>query len=77
MECALVVNAAGASSAKLAEMLGVPAASKDTVAEIAVPVEPRKRSVCGPHLSVPLLRSYGFYSERCVLLKLRVRGPLS
>lgn len=45
VECSLVVNAAGASSANLAEMLGVGAASKDAVAGVAVPVEPRKRSV--------------------------------
>lgn len=52
VECSLVVNAAGASSAKLAELLGVGAASKDAVAGIAVPVEPRKRSVvCFRHLS--------------------------
>lgn len=45
VECSLVVNAAGAWSAGLAEMLGVGAASGDAVAGIAVPVEPRKRSV--------------------------------
>lgn len=42
VECPIVVNAAGAFSAKLAEMLGVGGGSKDT---FAVPVEPRKRFV--------------------------------
>lgn len=45
VECSLVVNAAGCSSAELAEMLGIAAASKDAVAAVPVPVEPRKRSV--------------------------------
>lgn len=45
VECSIVVNAAGAFSAKLAEMLGVGVGSKDAVAGVAVPVEPRKRSV--------------------------------
>uniref|UniRef100_H3CDP4 FAD-dependent oxidoreductase domain-containing protein 1 n=1 Tax=Tetraodon nigroviridis TaxID=99883 RepID=H3CDP4_TETNG len=62
VECSLVVNAAGASSAKLAEMLGVGAASEDAVAGIAVPVEPRKRRYVyvvhcpeGPGLDTPLV----------------------
>lgn len=45
VECAIVVNAAGASSAKLAQMLGIGFGPKDTIAGIPVPVEPRKRSV--------------------------------
>ncbi len=45
VECAIVVNAAGALSGKLAEMLGVGCGSKDTIAGIPVPVEPRKRLV--------------------------------
>lgn len=44
VECSIVVNAAGAFSAKLAEMLGVGVASTDVVDGVAVPVEPRKRS---------------------------------
>lgn len=45
VECAIVVNAAGAFSAKLAEMLGIGFGPKDSIAGIPVPVEPRKRSV--------------------------------
>lgn len=45
VECAIVVNAAGAFSGKLAEMLGIGSGSKDTFAGIPVPVEPRKRLV--------------------------------
>lgn len=45
MECAIVVNAAGAFSGKLAEMLGIGFGPKDTIAGIPVPVEPRKRLV--------------------------------
>lgn len=44
VECAVVVNAAGAFSGKLAEMLGIGSGSKSTIAGIPVPVEPRKRS---------------------------------
>ncbi|KAF7650339.1 hypothetical protein LDENG_00127520, partial [Lucifuga dentata] len=42
VECAIVVNAAGAFSAKLAEMLGIGFGSKDSMAGIPLPVEPRK-----------------------------------
>lgn len=45
VECAIVVNAAGAFSAKLTEMLGIGSGPKDTIAEIPLPVEPRKRYV--------------------------------
>lgn len=44
VECAIVVNAAGAFSGKLAEMLGVGFGPRDTIAGIPLPVEPRKRS---------------------------------
>lgn len=44
VECAIVVNAAGAFSAKLAEMLGIGFGPKDSIAGIPLPVEPRKRS---------------------------------
>lgn len=44
VECAIVVNAAGAFSGKVAQMLGVGVGPKDTVAGIPLPVEPRKRS---------------------------------
>lgn len=44
VECSIVVNAAGAFSANLAEKLGVGVGTEDAVAGVAVPVEPRKRS---------------------------------
>lgn len=43
VECAIVVNAAGAFSGKLAEMLAIGSGSNDSIAEISLPVEPRKR----------------------------------
>lgn len=49
VECPIVVNAAGAFSAKLAEMLGVSSGSEET---FAVPVEPRKRFVFSVGVSV-------------------------
>ncbi|XP_070773316.1 FAD-dependent oxidoreductase domain-containing protein 1 [Enoplosus armatus] len=68
VECAIVVNAAGAFSGKLTEMLGV---GKDTSAGIPLPVEPRKRYVyvvhCpdGPGLDTPFLIDYsGVYFRR-------------
>lgn len=45
VECAIVVNAAGAFSGKLAEMLGIGSGPINTIAGIPVPVEPRKRWV--------------------------------
>uniref|UniRef100_A0A1A7ZXR3 FAD-dependent oxidoreductase domain-containing protein 1 n=1 Tax=Nothobranchius furzeri TaxID=105023 RepID=A0A1A7ZXR3_NOTFU len=45
VECAIVVNAAGAFSGKLAEMLGIGLGPKDSIAGLPVPVEPRKRWV--------------------------------
>lgn len=62
VECSLVVNAAGASSAKLAEMLGVAAASNHALAGIPLPVEPRKRS------AVCLLRLSGLAAQSCLVL---------
>lgn len=43
VECAIVVNAAGAFSGKLTEMLGIGLSSEDTITGIPLPVEPRKR----------------------------------
>lgn len=43
VECAVVVNAAGASSGKIAHMLGIGHGPKTSMASIPVPVEPRKR----------------------------------
>ncbi|MEQ2267291.1 FAD-dependent oxidoreductase domain-containing protein 1 [Xenotaenia resolanae] len=71
VECAIVVNAAGAFSGKLAEMLGIGLGPKDSLAGIPVPVEPRKRYVyvvhCpdGPGLDTPFLIDYsGVYFRR-------------
>lgn len=71
VECAIVVNAAGAFSGKLAEMLGIGSGPKDSIAGIPVPVEPRKRYVyvvnCpdGPGLDTPFLIDYsGVYFRR-------------
>ncbi|XP_071362553.1 FAD-dependent oxidoreductase domain-containing protein 1 [Trachinotus anak] len=71
VECAIVVNAAGAFSGKVAEMLGIGLGPKDTIAGIPVPVEPRKRYVyvvhCpdGPGLDTPFLIDYsGVYFRR-------------
>lgn len=69
VECAIVVNAAGAFSGKLAHMLGIGPGSIDS--EIPVPVEPRKRYIyvvhCpdGPGLDTPFLIDYsGVYFRR-------------
>ena len=43
VECAIVVNAAGAFSAKLVDMMGIGTGPKDTLSGMALPVEPRKR----------------------------------
>jgi len=43
VECAIVVNAAGAFSARLVEKLGIGFGPKDSVAGVPLPVEPRKR----------------------------------
>uniref|UniRef100_A0AAR2LSM4 FAD-dependent oxidoreductase domain-containing protein 1 n=1 Tax=Pygocentrus nattereri TaxID=42514 RepID=A0AAR2LSM4_PYGNA len=71
VECAVVVNAAGASSGKIADMLGIGHGPKQTMAGIPLPVEPRKRFVyvvhCpdGPGLECPFLIDYsGFYLRR-------------
>uniref|UniRef100_A0A3Q1EES8 FAD-dependent oxidoreductase domain-containing protein 1 n=1 Tax=Acanthochromis polyacanthus TaxID=80966 RepID=A0A3Q1EES8_9TELE len=71
VECAIVVNAAGAFSGKLTEMLGIGSGPKDSIAGIPLPVEPRKRYVyvvhCpdGPGLDSPFLIDYsGVYFRR-------------
>ncbi|XP_035998654.1 FAD-dependent oxidoreductase domain-containing protein 1 [Fundulus heteroclitus] len=71
VECAIVVNAAGAYSGKLAEMLGIGRGPQDSIYGLPVPVEPRKRYVyvvhCpdGPGLDCPLLIDYsGVYFRR-------------
>ncbi|KAM9541242.1 FAD-dependent oxidoreductase domain-containing protein 1 [Salvelinus alpinus] len=71
VECAIVVNAAGALSGKVAEMVGIGLGPKDTIAGIPLPVEPRKRFIyvvhCpnGPGLDTPFLVDYsGVYFRR-------------
>ncbi|XP_061659318.1 FAD-dependent oxidoreductase domain-containing protein 1 isoform X2 [Syngnathoides biaculeatus] len=71
VECAVVVNAAGAFSAKLAHMLGAGLGPEDTLAGIPIPVEPRKRFIyvfhCpdGPGLDTPFLIDHsGVYFRR-------------
>ncbi|XP_005725448.1 FAD-dependent oxidoreductase domain-containing protein 1 [Pundamilia nyererei] len=71
VECAIVVNAAGAFSGKLTEMLGIGFGPKQSIAAIPLPVEPRKRYVyvvrCpdGPGLDTPFLIDYsGVYVRR-------------
>lgn len=71
VECAIVVNAAGAFSGKLATMLGIGFGPKDSIAGIPLPVEPRKRYIyvfhCpdGPGLDTPFLIDYsGVYFRR-------------
>ncbi|XP_076607048.1 FAD-dependent oxidoreductase domain-containing protein 1 [Chaetodon auriga] len=70
VECAIVVNAAGAFSRKLAEMVGIGLSPRDA-GEVPLPVEPRKRYVyvvhCpdGPGLDTPFLIDYsGAYFRR-------------
>ncbi|XP_057677902.1 FAD-dependent oxidoreductase domain-containing protein 1 [Corythoichthys intestinalis] len=71
VECVLVVNAAGAFSAKLAGMLGLGLGCRETLAGIPLPVEPRKRFIyvfhCpdGPGLDTPFLIDHsGVYFRR-------------
>uniref|UniRef100_A0A8C9VXU3 FAD-dependent oxidoreductase domain-containing protein 1 n=1 Tax=Scleropages formosus TaxID=113540 RepID=A0A8C9VXU3_SCLFO len=71
VECAIVVNAAGAHSGKVADLAGIGSGPKDTLAAVPVPVEPRKRYVyvlhCpdGPGLDTPFLIDYsGVYCRR-------------
>uniref|UniRef100_A0A8C1TB29 FAD-dependent oxidoreductase domain-containing protein 1 n=1 Tax=Cyprinus carpio TaxID=7962 RepID=A0A8C1TB29_CYPCA len=71
VECAVVVNAAGANSGKIASMLGIGLGPKESVSGVPLPVEPRKRFVyvvhCpdGPGLDTPFLIDYsGVYCRR-------------
>lgn len=43
VECAVVVNAAGANSGKIAEMLGIGLGPQQSISGIPFPVEPKKR----------------------------------
>ncbi|KAL0994617.1 hypothetical protein UPYG_G00124930 [Umbra pygmaea] len=71
VECAIVVNAAGANSGKVAEMVGIGLGPKDSMASVSLPVEPRKRFIyvvhCpdGPGLDTPFIIDYsGMYIRR-------------
>ncbi|XP_039620019.1 FAD-dependent oxidoreductase domain-containing protein 1 [Polypterus senegalus] len=71
VECALVVNAAGAWSGNVAQMAGIGEDSKDNILSMPVPVEPRKRYVYvfhspeGPGLDMPMLiDNSGAYARR-------------
>ncbi|XP_078387145.1 FAD-dependent oxidoreductase domain-containing protein 1 [Cetorhinus maximus] len=61
VECALIINEAGAWSGKVAEMIGIGNGPEGTLEGIKLPVEPRKRYVyvfhCphGPGLECPLI----------------------
>ncbi|XP_069470304.1 FAD-dependent oxidoreductase domain-containing protein 1 isoform X2 [Ambystoma mexicanum] len=61
VECAIVINAAGAWSAKVAEMAHIGTGPENSMAAVKLPVEPRKRYVyvfhCpdGPGMECPLL----------------------
>ncbi|XP_076875401.1 FAD-dependent oxidoreductase domain-containing protein 1 [Brachyhypopomus gauderio] len=69
VECCIVVNAAGAGSGRIADMVGMGPGSEHTMA--GLPVEPRKRYVYvvhspdGPGLETPFLIDYsGVYFRR-------------
>lgn len=69
--CAVVVNATGAHSAKLLDMMAVGTGAKDTLSGLSIPVEPRKRYIyvvhCpdGPGLDCPfLVDNSGIYFRR-------------
>ncbi|XP_040182120.1 FAD-dependent oxidoreductase domain-containing protein 1 [Rana temporaria] len=71
VECSAVINAAGAWSAKVAEMAGVGLGNPNTAQGTKLPVEPRKRYVYmfnspnGPGLDCPMLiDSSGAYFRR-------------
>ncbi|KAG7260653.1 hypothetical protein CRUP_000692, partial [Coryphaenoides rupestris] len=71
VECAVVVNATGAHSAKLLGMMGIGTGPKNTLSGFSIPVEPRKRYIyvvhCpdGPGLDCPFLVDYsGIYFRR-------------
>ncbi|KAJ8342504.1 hypothetical protein SKAU_G00324320 [Synaphobranchus kaupii] len=71
VECAIVVNAAGASAGKVAKLAGIGAGPEHTIGAIPVPVEPRKRFIyvlhCpdGPGLDTPFMIDYsGVYFRR-------------
>ncbi|XP_073426056.1 FAD-dependent oxidoreductase domain-containing protein 1 isoform X1 [Dendrobates tinctorius] len=71
VDCMAVVNAAGAWSSKVAEMVGIGCGKPGTYEEVKLPVEPRKRYIymfhcpAGPGLDCPMLiDSSGVYFRR-------------
>lgn len=71
VECALVVNAAGAWSGKVAEMAGIGSGLPNSFDTVKLPVEPRKRFVYvfhspdGPGMDCPIFIDYtGVYFRR-------------
>ncbi|XP_063050779.1 FAD-dependent oxidoreductase domain-containing protein 1 [Engraulis encrasicolus] len=71
VESTLVVNAAGANSGKVAQMVGIGLGSQTAISGISIPVEPRKRYIYvvhspdGPGLDTPFLVDYsGVYLRR-------------
>lgn len=50
IQCAVVVNAAGAWSAKVAEMAGIGTGPPDTMSGVKLPVEPKKRCCVYPFI---------------------------
>ncbi|XP_072342890.1 FAD-dependent oxidoreductase domain-containing protein 1 isoform X1 [Scyliorhinus torazame] len=71
VECALIINEAGAWSSKVAEMIGIGDGPEGTLEGTKLPVEPRKRYVyvfhCpnGPGLECPLIIDHkGVYFRR-------------
>ncbi|CAJ0918767.1 unnamed protein product [Ranitomeya imitator] len=71
VDCMAVVNAAGAWSSKVADMVGIGCGKPGTYEEVKLPVEPRKRYIymfhcpAGPGLDCPMLiDSSGVYFRR-------------
>ncbi|XP_076122699.1 FAD-dependent oxidoreductase domain-containing protein 1 [Alosa pseudoharengus] len=71
VECTVVINAAGANSGKVAEMVGIGFGPQGMVEGTPIPVEPRKRYIyvvhCphGPGMDTPFLVDYsGVYLRR-------------
>ncbi|KAM4650855.1 FAD-dependent oxidoreductase domain-containing protein 1 [Discoglossus pictus] len=71
VECSLVINAAGAWSSKVAEMIGIGSGDPNSMDSVRLPIEPKKRYIyvfhCpdGPGLECPLLiDSSGAYFRR-------------
>lgn len=68
VECAIVVNAAGAFSGRLAETLGIGLGPKDSLAGIPVPVEPRKRSASDQSCLLSLQKENRLWNRSLLIL---------